>query len=178
MTRDSCTICESVNNMGAYCAHIGDKRVTVCKKCADAIKGIREENVTNAAYTKFVNEIIGVREIVINDSRKNGSEFCLSYKGQVLYCEKTLTPYQIRHRPDRHSQDKYGPYVEVRGNVYWWVSIERDDPALVSVVKELGPDANGEESKLKVVKIPADVDWVLEYVGGDEWISEKHRIWY
>jgi hypothetical protein len=48
---------------------------------------------------------------------------------------------------------------------------------LVALVRELGPAVNGEHARLKVVRIPADVDWQIENYDGKEWISEPHRTW-
>lgn len=55
--------------------------------------------------------------------------------------------------------------------------VARDDPALIQVVKELGPAANDRYSNLKVVTIPPDVEWTIEEYDGDEWVAEKHRTW-
>ena len=54
----------------------------------------------------------------------------------------------------------------------------RNNPDLIKCVEELGEAANGEFSKLKIVEIPDDVDWVIENYDGVEWVSEKHRVWY
>jgi hypothetical protein len=54
----------------------------------------------------------------------------------------------------------------------------RSDPDLVSVVEELGRAANGPFAKLKVVKVPADVDWEICEYDGIEVVSEKCRTWY
>ena len=56
--------------------------------------------------------------------------------------------------------------------------IDRNDPMLVQVVKQLGRAANGCGASLKVVKIPDDVEWQIEEYDGKEHIAEKHRIWY
>ena len=53
----------------------------------------------------------------------------------------------------------------------------RDDPTLVSVVEELGPEASGSYSELKVVEIPDDVDWKIVEHDGKEHVAEKHRTW-
>jgi len=53
----------------------------------------------------------------------------------------------------------------------------RDDPDLIAAVEELGEDAGGGFSALKVVEIPDDVDWRVEQFGGKEWVAEKHRTW-
>jgi hypothetical protein len=55
--------------------------------------------------------------------------------------------------------------------------LARDDPVLVQVVKELGDRANARLSELKIVEIPASVDWIIEEYDGKEWIAERHRIW-
>lgn len=55
--------------------------------------------------------------------------------------------------------------------------VARDDPYLVQVIEELGARANGRHAKLKVVEIPADVDWEIDEYDGDETIAEKHRTW-
>jgi hypothetical protein len=55
--------------------------------------------------------------------------------------------------------------------------IARDDPALVAAVEELGDAVSGEYAKLKVVEIPADVEWEIEEYDGLEWVAEKHRTW-
>ncbi len=54
---------------------------------------------------------------------------------------------------------------------------ERNDPDLVAVVRELGDKANGLFAKLKIVKIPNDVDWEITEYDGYERVEEKHRSW-
>jgi hypothetical protein len=55
--------------------------------------------------------------------------------------------------------------------------LARDDPYLVQVVEELGDRANGRHAELKVVEIPAEVDWEIDEYDGTEWVAEKHRTW-
>ena len=56
--------------------------------------------------------------------------------------------------------------------------LDRDDPVLVQVVRELGPDrASGRHASLKIVEIPADVEWEIDEYDGQEWVAEKHRTW-
>lgn len=54
---------------------------------------------------------------------------------------------------------------------------DRSDPLLVEVVGYLGDKANGTTSKLKVVEIPDEIEWVIQEYDGIEWIAEKHRTW-
>jgi len=55
--------------------------------------------------------------------------------------------------------------------------IERNDPLLIQVIKELKQEANGYCAKLKIVEIPDDVEWEIEEYDGWEHIAEKHRTW-
>ena len=55
--------------------------------------------------------------------------------------------------------------------------IERDDPYLIKVVKELGLSANGAHANLKIVEIPGDIEWLVQEYVGAEWVAEKHRTW-
>lgn len=54
---------------------------------------------------------------------------------------------------------------------------DRADPLLVKVVKQLGQHANGGCADLKIVKIPAEVKYVIEEYDGLEHIAEVHRTW-
>ena len=53
----------------------------------------------------------------------------------------------------------------------------RADKRLIDAIKKIGLQASNRVSSLKIVKIPADVDWQIEEYDGLEWISEKHRTW-
>lgn len=55
--------------------------------------------------------------------------------------------------------------------------IARDDPYLVKTVEELGPQANGDFAELRIVEIPANVEWYVEDYDGQEHVAEKHRTW-
>lgn len=53
----------------------------------------------------------------------------------------------------------------------------RTDKRLVQVVEELREEANDMCANLKVVDIPDDVEWEIEEYDGNEWVSEKHKVW-
>jgi hypothetical protein len=55
--------------------------------------------------------------------------------------------------------------------------IERNDPALVQVVEEMGSKADGDHAELAVVEIPDDVNYIVEEYDGMEHIAEAHRTW-
>lgn len=60
-----------------------------------------------------------------------------------------------------------------------WYSrtVARDDPYLIQTIRELGDKANSRFCTLKIVEVPADVDWTIEEYDGLEWVAEVHRTW-
>lgn len=56
---------------------------------------------------------------------------------------------------------------------------ERNDPALIQTLEELGALANTDWSEFKIIEIPDDVNWhvVKDYDNDYEYIEEIHRIW-
>jgi len=101
---------------------------------------------------KLIEELRGLRRIVINDCYGG---FGLSDRAFAEY--KKLAGITAEDFYDR--------------------DIARDDPYLVKVVKEMGMNANGKFSNLKIVEIPADVDWMVQEYDGSEWVAEVHRTW-
>ncbi len=102
---------------------------------------------------KLIEEIKGIRRVVINDCHGG---FSLSETAQNRYKELT----GITDKDFRIDRD-----------------VARDDPYLVQIVKELGSEADGRYAELRIVEIPADVDWIVEEYDGREWIAERHRTW-
>lgn len=63
-----------------------------------------------------------------------------------------------------------------------WFNQHRDDKLLIKVVEELinrdGVDhASGKYAELRIVEVPADVNWYIEEYDGAEWVAEEHRTW-
>jgi hypothetical protein len=54
---------------------------------------------------------------------------------------------------------------------------ERDDPALIQTIIELGDACTDSLADLKIVEIPDGVEWQIEEYDGIEWVAEKHRTW-
>ena len=75
------------------------------------------------------------------------------------------------------AEARYKAMAGITDESWWYVDIERDDPYLVKIVREMGADANGSYANLKVVEIPGDVDWEIGEYDGREWVAEKHRTW-
>ena len=55
--------------------------------------------------------------------------------------------------------------------------IKRDDPALVTVVEQLGEKADGPCAKLRVIEIPDNIEFEIQEYDGNEHIAERHRRW-
>lgn len=55
--------------------------------------------------------------------------------------------------------------------------IPRNHPVLVSIVEQMGREAWGRMSELKVVEIPDGVEVTIEEYDGIEWLAEVHRTW-
>jgi uncharacterized protein involved in tellurium resistance len=130
--------------------------------------------MTSSDYDLLIEHLRGYRDIVIN---KQHGGFGLSQGAQIAYLERSQIPYTLIARDDRHSNQRYGPMIMVNGKHWYDKDIARDDLVLVNLVRELGKAACGEHARLKVVRIPADVDWQIEDYDGKEWISEQHRTW-
>lgn len=91
----------------------------------------------------------------------------------------SLSPmaYRVLH-DSGHPVAKEAPCERSDGwGSYHVHDIERDDPALVSLVEKYGEQAGGRHAELKIVEIPEDVEWEIEEYDGHEWVSEKHRTW-
>jgi len=55
--------------------------------------------------------------------------------------------------------------------------IERTDPDLLKIVKEMGEKADGGFAFLRIVEIPDGVNFEIEVYDGLESIHENHRSW-
>ena len=130
--------------------------------------------MTNLDYDLLIENLRGYQDIVINTCHGG---FGLSKDAQIAFLERSQISYTLVSRDDRHSNERYGPMIMVKGKHWYDKDIARDDPILVTLVRELGPAVNGEHARLKVVRVPADVVWQIEDYDGKEWISEQHRTW-
>jgi hypothetical protein len=156
----------------------------------------------NEREHEIIRHLKGIQKIVIN---KQHGGFGLSAKAIHRYLEikdvavwpevnerfKTLGPtYWLVEPGDRvddptpeqwHGMsmaERQAHNKKYSQQVFSARDLARDDPVLVQVVEELGNDASDKYADLKVVEIPADVDWLIEEYDGMEWIAEKHRTWH
>ena len=126
-------------------------------------------------HSELIRHLRGIRHVVIN--RVHGG-FGLSPAAQLLYLQRSMTEYTVEDRESRDETERHGQLIRVDGNPWDGRYIARDDPVLVSVVRELGTKSYGQFAKLKIVEIPADVTWVIDDYDGQEWVAEVHRRWY
>lgn len=98
---------------------------------------------------------------------------------QVLY-EKTEDPTNklffhcfIKDMGDNVniSDDDYKKYS------LWLWKDHREDPTLIEVIEELGEKASSPLSDLRIVKIPSNLDYVIDEYDGIETLHEKVREW-
>ena len=130
--------------------------------------------MAEVTHDELIKQLRGVQYVVIN--RAYGG-FSLSREGALLYLELSGTEYTLGPQPDRDTQTRLGDRIIVNGQEFWGRDIPRDDPALVAVVRRLGSKANGDYAKLKVVEVPAGVQWTVDDYDGREWVAEVHRTW-
>ena len=100
---------------------------------------------------------------------------CYAYarrKGITLYEDKQYSYMTIYYTQPKDEDVKFTSYSYFSDR-----DIERNDPALIETIEELGSEASGNLASLKVVEIPDDVDWEIDEYDGIEWVDEKHRTW-
>ncbi len=126
-------------------------------------------------HDDLIRHLKGIREIVIN---KCHGGFGLSHEAELLYLKLAMIDYSTEDRLSRDETTRLGPQPMIDGVVWSSSDLKRDDPVLVATVKRLGKKANGRYADLKIVKIPASVEWEIMDYDGQEWVAEQHRTWY
>ena len=101
---------------------------------------------------RFIQELRGVQRVVINTC----------YGGFGL---------------SNVAEQRYKELAGIADGDWSYYAVARDDPYLVQVVREMGSRANGAHSNLKIVEVPADVNWHITEYDGNEWVAEDHRTW-
>lgn len=56
---------------------------------------------------------------------------------------------------------------------------ERENPILIDMIEKFGSEfcSNTKHSRLQIIEIPYDVNYIVQEDDGLEWIAEKHRTW-
>ena len=129
----------------------------------------------NPDHEELIKQLRGVQYIVIN---KAYGGFGLSREAVLLYLDLVGITYTLEDQEDRDTQTRLGSKIMINNKEFFErYDIERNDPALVTTVRRLGKNAGGEFAKLKIVEVPAGVEWYIEEYDGQEWVAEKHRTW-
>lgn len=125
--------------------------------------------------------------------------FGLSHRGIMRYAElKGLTLYPFVDQRDKDGRLQFGKVKaatsaelesaflvhycttpEYSNDSYWsGRDIERDDPALVQTVEELGDLANGQCAKLAIEEVPAGTLYRIdEYDGNESVMTQAQYEW-
>lgn len=75
------------------------------------------------------------------------------------------------------AKEKYKQLAGITDPDWHDCEIARDDPYLVRIVHKMGAEANSVYADLKIVEVPAGVEWTIEEYDGKEWVAEIHRTW-
>ena len=180
-TTHRCNVCscEYTDDEGGVEGNFGMLPVTFCPTCFScmcdmASQYMDPEEQENPEHTELIRHLKGIRRVVINAMHGG---FGLSHPAKIRYLTRSGIAFTLEEQLDRDTQYKKGPLIMVNGQEYWDRNIDRDDPVLVQLVQQMGADANGEHATLKIVEIPADVEWQIDEYDGAEWVAEKHRVW-
>jgi hypothetical protein len=175
--------CEFTDDEGGIDGYFGILPVHFCPTCFSSMCDMASQylspddlSMLNVEQEETFEALKGVRYIVIN--RQHGG-FGLSWDAQVTYLDRAGIAYTLIDRVSRDDTIRFGQEIILANGDDWndRHDIARDDPILVAIVREMGKEANGEFSDLKVVKIPGDVEWTIDEYDGLEWVAEKHRTW-
>ena len=173
--------CDYTDDEGGVEGNFGILPVSFCPTCfscmcdmAAQYLDIGEDGESNPNHEELIQHLRGHRDIVINNTHGG---FGLSQDAQIDYLDRAGIPYDTVPRTDRHNTERYGPVIMVNGKPWYDRDVPRDDPVLVRLVQELGKASWGAHAQLKIVRVPADVDWQIQDYDGLEWVSEQHRTW-
>lgn len=179
--KHKCSVCscDYTDDEGGIQGFFGILPVSFCPTCFSSMCDMASQFITEPEPEPDPTETVfdhlrGFQYVVVNSCHGG---YGLSREALLEYLERTGTPYSFQDQPDRDTQIKRGSKIIVNGQEFTGRTISRDDPALVNVVKTMGRKADGEFAKLKIVRIPAGVDWIVEEYDGLEWVAENHRTW-
>lgn len=184
-----CSVCSCTftDDEGGVDGHFGMLPVAFCPTCFSCMIDMAEQyldvgemefepddELTEEQEETF-EALKGVRYIVIN--RQHGG-FGLSWDAQIAYLDRAGIAYDLEDRDSRDDTRRYGHMIKLAtGDLWSDKNIARDDPILVALVREMGEAVNNNFAYLQVVKVPGDVEWVIDEYDGLEWVAEKHRVW-
>ncbi len=174
--------CEFTDDEGGIDGYFGVLPVHFCPTCFSSMCDMASQYLSpedlqqlDPEQQEFFESLKGVRHIVINNCHGG---FGLSWDAQIAYLDRAGVTYTLGDRESRDDTIRFGQEIKLsNGDIWYDREISRDDPVLVDIVREMGSKANGNFAKLKIVKIPGDIEWTIDEYDGQEWVAEKHRVW-
>jgi hypothetical protein len=109
--------------------------------------------------------------------------YAFTWIGKGRITESTIVPVTeemlANSSPDDIGLIHYGTEPVYSNDAYWSDdNIERDDPALVQVVEELGDKANGRCAKLRIENVSKGSLWRIdEYDGNESVMTQDSYSW-
>lgn len=133
--------------------------------------------LSEAAYEKLIEWGIPVRKYIEQEQDAATG----LYQPQPLNDGEVIFDRELTPEGDDDFNDMYWKYRPNRSIPrYWdsWTSDARTHPLIIRVVEELGAAANGPHAELKIIEVPAGVEYEVAEYDGSEHVAEKHRTWY
>lgn len=140
-----------------------------------ATLGTSDEITDEFPHEKLIRHLRGIRQVVINNCYGG---FGISRDAELLYLQRARIDYVLQDRDSRNDTERWGQAIMVNGQEWNSRMLPRDDVVLVSVVQELGKLAWGNHAELKIVEIPAEIEWEINEYDGREWVAQTHQRWY
>lgn len=128
--------------------------------------------LSQAAYEKLIEYGVPVVKYVEPERDPETGLYPREDNGEVIYDDRLADP-------DDEYAEMRSAMTQLRRCPYWdsWTDRNRSHPLVVRVIEELGEAASGSVAKLKIIEVPADVEWQIEEYDGWEHVAEKHRTW-
>lgn len=146
-----------------------------CLDHGPATLGISDEITDEFPHEKLIRHLKGIRQVVVNNCHGG---FSISRDAELLYLERARIEYVLQDRDSRNDTERWGQAIMINDQEWNSRMLPRDDVVLVSVLQELGKLAWGDHAELKIVEIPAAVEWEINEYDGREWVAQAHQRWY
>jgi hypothetical protein len=134
-------------------------------------------NLSHAAVMRYA-EIVGLKLYPeVDDISKKYLGDDLNDPSVMVHYYK-VPPQQYKDL-QKECEEEDGNYGRINDKDWYFSNydMQRDDPALIKVVEEMGDSANGRCAELKIVEIPDGTDWEISEYDGLEHVAEKHETW-
>jgi sucrose-6-phosphate hydrolase SacC (GH32 family) len=162
--KNNCNVCscDFTDDEGGVNGYFGMLPVKFCPTCFSCMIDMAQQylDISDTELTDEQEEAFdilrGVQHIVINNCHGG---FGLSWDAQIAYLDRAGIAYTLGDRESRDDTIRFGQEIKLDNGDDWYAErdIQRDDPILVGIVREM--------------------EWTIDEYDGQEWVAEKHRIW-